>query len=111
MRKARIVVKGNTQKKGEDYNEVFTYVSRLETIWLIISLAVQNNWKLFQMNVKSTFLNHYIEEKNYVVQSLEFVKKGEKDKVYNLKKALYWLQQSSHVWYSWINYFFEPNGF
>ena len=74
--KARLVAKGYKQKKGEDYNEVFAPVSRLDTICLIISHAAQNGWKLFQMDVKSTYLNGFLEEEIYLEQPLGFVKKG-----------------------------------
>ena len=52
--KARLVAKGYKQKEGEDFREVFAPVSRLETVRLLISLAAQNNWKVCQMDVKSS---------------------------------------------------------
>lgn len=55
--KARLVVKGYKQKPGIDYFEVFAPVARLDTVRLIISLAAQNSWKIYQMDVKSAFLN------------------------------------------------------
>jgi len=55
--KALLVAKGYVQIKGEDFNVVFSLVSRLNTIRLIISLTTQNSWKLLQMDVKSIFLN------------------------------------------------------
>ena len=64
--KARLVAKGYKQKEGEDFTEVFAPVSRLETVRLLISLASQNNWKLFQMDVKSAFLNGVLKEEVYV---------------------------------------------
>ena len=59
--KARRVVKGYSQE-GIDYDEVFALVASLETIRLLISLASQNKWRIYQMDVKSSFLNVYIEE-------------------------------------------------
>lgn len=63
------------------------------------------------MDVKSAFLNGFLEEEIYVDQPPGFVKKGEEEKVYKLKKALYGLRQSPRAWYSRINSYFEKNGF
>ena len=60
--KARLVAQGYSQQEGIDYNETFAPVTRLESIRLLISFAVQNNITLYQMDVKSAFLNGYIEE-------------------------------------------------
>ncbi|KAH9706546.1 hypothetical protein KPL70_012251 [Citrus sinensis] len=60
--KARLVANGYSQKAGIDYDEIFAPVARLETIRLIISLAAQNKWKIFQMDVKPAFLNGFLEE-------------------------------------------------
>lgn len=66
--KAKLAAKGYKQKEGEYFNEVFASVSRLDTVRLIISLAAQNGWKLFQMDVKSAFLNGYLQEEIYIEQ-------------------------------------------
>ena len=64
--KARLVAKGYSQRAGIDYDEVFAPVAHLETIRLIISLASQNRWKIYQMDVKSAFLNGVLEEEVYI---------------------------------------------
>ena len=66
--KARLVVKGYSQRADIDYDEVFAPVARLETIRLTISLATQNNWKIHQMDVKYAFLNGVLEEEVYIDQ-------------------------------------------
>ncbi|KAA0036801.1 Retrovirus-related Pol polyprotein from transposon TNT 1-94 [Cucumis melo var. makuwa] len=66
--KARLVGKGYSQRKGIDYDEIFALVARLKTIRLLIALAAQNNWKIIQMDVKSAFLNGYLEEEVYLEQ-------------------------------------------
>ena len=66
--KARLVVKGYSQRADIDYDEVFAPVARLETIRLTISLATQNNWKIHQMDVKYAFLNRVLEEEVYIDQ-------------------------------------------
>lgn len=109
--KARLVAKGYKQKPGIDYFEVFAPVSRLDTVRMIISIAAQNNWKLHQMDVKSAFLNGFLEEEIYVEQPTGYVRKREENKVYKLKKALYGLKQAPRAWYSCIDSYFVENGF
>ncbi|KAL0537088.1 hypothetical protein IC582_026058 [Cucumis melo] len=109
--KARLVAKGYSQRKGIDYDEVFAPVARLETIRLLIALATQNNWKIFQMDVKSAFLNGYLEEEVYLEQPPGYCVKGQEDKVLKLKKALYGLKQAPRMWNSRINKYFLDNGY
>ena len=109
--KARLVAKGYKQKEGIDYGEVFAPVARLETIRLLISLAAQEKWKIYQLDVKSAFLNGFLEEEIYVEQPPGFVKRGQDDKVYRLKKALYGLKQAPRAWNTRIDKYFQGNGF
>lgn len=109
--KARLVAKGYSQKAGIDYDEVFAHVARLETIRLIISLAAQNKWKIFQMDVKSAFLNGFLEEEVYIEQQLGYVVKGHEEKVLRLKKALYGLKQAPRAWNNRIDKYFQEKGF
>ena len=62
---ARLMVKWYSQQQGIDYDEIFAPVPDLETIKLLISLASQNKWRIFQLGVKYAFLNGYLEEKVY----------------------------------------------
>ncbi|CAL2230001.1 unnamed protein product [Prunus armeniaca] len=64
--KARLVVKGYAQKPGIDFNETFAHVARLYTIRTLIALAIQKGWKLYQLDVKSAFLNGVLKEEVYV---------------------------------------------
>jgi Reverse transcriptase (RNA-dependent DNA polymerase) len=64
--KARLVVKRYKQKARIDYEEVFIPVARMKTIRLLILLAAQNKWSIFQMDVKSAFLNGVLEEEVYI---------------------------------------------
>jgi Reverse transcriptase (RNA-dependent DNA polymerase) len=57
-----------------DYDVVFALVARIEIIRLLISLAAQNKWQLFQMDVKSAFLNEVLDEEVYIKQPLSYVK-------------------------------------
>ncbi|TQD98696.1 hypothetical protein C1H46_015689 [Malus baccata] len=90
--KARLVGKGYAQKPGIDYNETFAPVARLDTIRTLIALAAQKSWKLYQLDVKSAFLNGVLEEEVFVEQPDGFVITGKEDKVYKLHKALYGLK-------------------
>ncbi|KAI5339586.1 hypothetical protein L3X38_018858 [Prunus dulcis] len=87
--KARLVAKGYSQKPGIDYNETFAPVARLDTIRTLIALAAQKEWNLYQLDVKSAFLNGVLKEEVYVEQPQGFVKDNEEIKVYKLNKALY----------------------
>ena len=109
--KARLIAKGYKQKAGVDYDEVFAPVARMETIRLLISQAAQFKWPIFQMDVKTTFLNGVLEEEVYVEQPLGYMKAGEEKKVLKLKKALYGLKQAPRAWNTRIDTYFKENGF
>lgn len=109
--KARLVAKGYAQEYGIDYAEVFAPVARLETIRLIISLAAQQTWKIYQLDVKSAFLHGEINEEVFVDQPPGYEQKGHEHKVYRLKKALYGLKQAPRAWYSRIEAYFIKEGF
>ena len=61
---------------------------------MLISIAAQNSWNIFQMDVKSVFLNGYLEEEVYIEQPMGYVQEGQEEKVLRLKKALYGLKQA-----------------
>ncbi|CAL9004505.1 unnamed protein product [Prunus brigantina] len=109
--KAKLVAKGYAQKPGIDYNETFAPVARLDTIRTLIALAAKNNWKLYQLDVKSAFLNGVLEEEVYIEQPDEFLVKGKEDKVYKLHKALYGLKQAPRAWYGEIDSYLVQCGF
>ena len=109
--KAILVAKGYSQKHEIDYNEVFALVSRLETIQLIIVTTILHRWKIYQIDVKSAFLNGFLEEEVYIKQRMGFEVKEHKDKGLKLNKALYELKQTPRAWYSCIDDYFLNNGF
>ena len=109
--KARLVVKGYRQKAGIDYDKVFAPVARMETIRLLISQAAQFEWPVYQMDVKSAFLNGVLEEEVYVEQPLGYVIPKEEHKVLKLRKALYGLKQALRDWNTRIDGYFKANGF
>ena len=101
--KARLVVKGYAQMFGVDFSETFAPVARLDTIRMLLALAAQKGWLIHQLDVKSAFLNGYLEEEIFVEQPEGFAVQGKENKVYRLKKALYGLKQAPRSWYSRID--------
>ena len=90
---------------------MFDLVVRMETIRLLISQAAQSRWQIFQMDVKSAFLNGVLEEEIYIEQPPGYVKIREEKKVLKLKKALYGLKQAPRAWNTHIDIYFKENGF
>ena len=109
--KARLVAKGYSQQYGVDYAEVFAPVARLDTVRVILSLAAQYNWTVYQLDVKSAFFHGDLNEEVFVAQPLGYEQKGQEHKVYKLKKALYGLKQAPRAWYSRIESYFMKEGF
>jgi hypothetical protein len=85
--KTRLVAKGYNQQYGVDYAEVFALVARLDTIRMVLSLAAQKSWLIYQLDVKLAFLHGEINEEVFVDQPPSYEQKGEETKVYRLKKA------------------------
>eukprot|EP00253_Pinus_taeda_P035659 PITA_35659 len=109
--KARLVVKGYKQQYGRDYEETFAPISRMETMRAVLSIAAQNKWKVYQMDMRSAFLNGVLMEEVYIEQPLGYEKKDQEHKVCRLKKALYGLKQAPRVWYSRIDSYLLENRF
>jgi len=109
--KAMLVAKGYSQQQGVNYNDTFSLVARLDTIRTLITLAGQNGWLLYQLDVKSVFLNGEFKQEVYVEQPRGFIIEGEEDKVYRLKNALYRLKQALRAWYSQIDGHFDEKCF
>jgi hypothetical protein len=101
--KARLVSKGFSQQPGTDYGETFSPVARLDTVRILLAITAQHKWKVYQMDVKSAFLNGFLEEEVYVDQPPRFEVQEHPTKVYQLKKALYGLKQAPRAWYSRID--------
>ncbi|GKB39150.1 retrovirus-related pol polyprotein from transposon TNT 1-94 [Tanacetum coccineum] len=92
--KARLVAQGYNQQEGIDYDETYALVARLESIRILLAYACALDFKLFQMDVKSAFLNGFINEEVYVAQPPGFIDFEKLDHVYKLKKDLYGLKQA-----------------
>ena len=83
----------------------------METMHAVIAIAAQHKWKVYQMDVKSTFLNGVLKEEVYVEQPPGYEVVGEEHKVYRLKRALYGFKQAPRAWYSRIDSYLMSNGF
>ncbi|GJX42284.1 retrovirus-related pol polyprotein from transposon TNT 1-94 [Tanacetum coccineum] len=97
--KERLVVQGYNQQEGIDYDETFAPVSRLEAIRIFLAFATYMNFIVYQMDVKSAFLNGKLKEEVYVKQPLGFESNEFPNHVYKLDKALYGLKQAPRAWY------------
>ncbi|GKC76614.1 retrovirus-related pol polyprotein from transposon TNT 1-94 [Tanacetum coccineum] len=103
--KARLVAQGYNQQEGIDYDETYAPVARLESIRILLAYACALDFKLFQMDVKSAFLNGFINEEIYVAQPPGFIDFKKPDHLYKLKKALYGLKQAPKAWYDRLKAF------
>nr|GEX65663.1 retrovirus-related Pol polyprotein from transposon TNT 1-94 [Tanacetum cinerariifolium] len=97
--KARLIAVGYSQQEGIDYDETFTSVARIEDIRLFLAYAAHKDFTVFQMDVKTVFLNGILKEEVYVGQPPGFVSKQYLDHVYALDKALYCLKQAPRAWH------------
>jgi hypothetical protein len=92
--KAHLVAQGYSQVEGLDFGETFVPVARLEVIRILLAFAASKGFKLYQMDVKSAFLNGVIQEEVYVRQTPGFESLKYSDRVYKLLKVLYGLKQA-----------------
>ena len=103
--------KGYAQIEGIDFEETFSLVARMEAIITILGYACYKQIKVYQMDVKSTFLNGELEEEVYIEQPQGFLLSKHADFVCTLKKAPYGLKQDSRDWYSRLHNYLQQQGF
>nr|GFB46813.1 retrovirus-related Pol polyprotein from transposon TNT 1-94 [Tanacetum cinerariifolium] len=109
--KARLVAKRYAHEEGIDFEESFAPVARLEAVRIFIAYAAHKSFPIYQMDVKTTFLNGPLKEEVYVAQPDGFVEPNHPEKVYRLRKALYGLKQDPRVWYDELSKFLTSKGF
>ena len=94
-----------------DFDDSFAPVARLESIWINLSTACIMNFKLYQIDVKSVFLNSFLNEEVFVEQPKRFQYPHFLDHVLRLKKALYGLKQTPRAWYDRLTTYLLDHGF
>ncbi|GJX11270.1 retrovirus-related pol polyprotein from transposon TNT 1-94 [Tanacetum coccineum] len=103
--KARLVARVYRQEERIDFEESFALVARLEAIGIFLAFGAHMNMVVYQMDVKTAFLNGNLREEVYVNQLDGFVDPYNPNHVYKLKKALYGLKQAPRVWYDMLSSF------
>src|SRR6266498_5970259 len=96
--KARLVAKGYRQVQGVDYNETFSPVAKLKSVRIMLAIAAFYDYEIWQMDVKTAFLNGFLKEELYMMQPEGFVDPKNADKVCKLQCSIYGLVQASRSW-------------
>jgi hypothetical protein len=109
--KSRLVAQGYSQVEVLDFGETFSPIAYLEAIRILLAFAASKGFKLYQMDMKSAFLNGVIQEEVYVKHPLGFESLKYPDRVYKLSKALYRLKQVPRAWYARIKMFLLEHGY
>ena len=93
------MAKWYTQKEGIDYEETFSPVAMLKSIRILLFITAHYNYEIWQMDVKTVFLNGNLEEKIYMMQLEGFITKNQEHMACKLKRSIYGLKQASRSWY------------
>ncbi|GJY26149.1 retrotransposon protein, putative, ty1-copia subclass [Tanacetum coccineum] len=96
--KARLVAKGYTQTYGVDYGETFSPVADIRAIRILLAIVVFYDYEIWQIDVKTKFLNGHLSEDVYMVQLEGFVDPKHPNKVCKLQRSIYGLKQASRSW-------------
>ncbi|GKB76563.1 retrovirus-related pol polyprotein from transposon TNT 1-94 [Tanacetum coccineum] len=98
-------------EEGIDFKESFAPVARLEAVRIFVAYAAHNSFSIYQMDVKTAFLNGTLKEEVYVNHPDRFVDHDHLEKFYRLRKALYGLKQAPRAWYDELSTFLMSRGF
>ena len=98
IHKARLVAKGFRQVQGVDYDETFSPVAMLKSFRIILAIAAYFDYEIWQMDVKTAFLNGDLTEDVYMMQPEGFVDPINAGKICRLQKSIYGLKQASRSW-------------
>ncbi|KAA0039035.1 gag-pol polyprotein [Cucumis melo var. makuwa] len=97
--------------EGVDFDETFAPIAKLEAICLLLGISYIRKFKLYQMDIKSAFLNGYLNKEVYVAQPKGFVDSEFPQHVYKLNKALYGLKQAPKAWYECLTIYLGNKGY
>ncbi|GKC39558.1 retrovirus-related pol polyprotein from transposon TNT 1-94 [Tanacetum coccineum] len=111
LNKVRLVAKGYAQEEGMDFEESFALVPRLEAVRIFVAYVSHKSFPIYQMDVKTAFLNGPLKDEVYVAQPDGFTDPDHPKKVYRLRKALYGLKQAPRAWYDELSNFLMSKGF
>ncbi|KAI3770985.1 hypothetical protein L6452_02134 [Arctium lappa] len=111
INKARLIAKGYRQEEGIGYDETYAPVARIEAIRMFVAYTAHRNFTIYQMDVKTAFLNGILKEEVYVSQLEGFVNAEKLDRVYILDKALYGLKQAPRALYDVLSKNLVKSGF
>jgi hypothetical protein len=109
--KSRLFAQGFSQVEGLDFGKTFAPVAHLDAIMILLAFTASKRFKLYQMDVKSAFLNGVIQEEVFVRQPLGFENPKYPNRLYKLSKALYGLKQASRAWYARLKTFLLEHGY
>ncbi|KAL0286337.1 UNVERIFIED_CONTAM: Retrovirus-related Pol polyprotein from transposon RE1 [Sesamum radiatum] len=96
--KARLVAKGYTQRPGVDFEETYSPVAVAKSIQIMLAISAWYDYEIWQMDVKTAFLNGFVEEEIYMDQPEGFTSVREEQKVCHLRRSIYGLKQASRNW-------------
>jgi hypothetical protein len=105
------VAKGYSLVKGLDFKEFFALVGSLESIHILLTYVTQHDFKLYQMDVKSAFMNGSIKEEVYAEQPSSFKSEGYPNHIYKLYKTFDEFKQAPRALYECLRDFLIDNGF
>ena len=96
--KARLVTKGFRQVQGVEYDEIFSLITMLKSVQIMLAIAAFYDYEIWQMDVKTAFLNGFLEEELYMMQPEGFVDPKGANKMCKLQRSIYGLVQASRSW-------------
>ncbi|KAE8706377.1 hypothetical protein F3Y22_tig00110393pilonHSYRG00025 [Hibiscus syriacus] len=109
--KARLVARGFSQQYELDYDEIFSPVAKLTTVRVLLALATNKDWNLWQMDVKNSFLHGKLDREIYMTQPMGFQSQDHPEYVCKIRKALYGLKRAPRAWYGKIAKFLTKSGY